>query len=608
MPEQLDGSPDDQQEMNEPTDEIGEGAESPAISDEPFKCWQAPDRDSPAGSAVGLAFSLDLKTEDQGNPTLKALLQMHGMNAYDDATVSSVTGQPIKRARRWAKFFASMGLMYRDGQITYLTDWGKYLATAPEEEEKAFRLSVAGMAIRVLSKYQLKNPADDTQNRYPADCDVFPYWCIWKAADELDGRIHWDEVNRELMHVLKMAELPAAIDRIRRARLNPGYDPASGGTTEFPLGPRCHNEDDPPPGKTADGQVRDHYITPWLKKAGFGGLLLSQPGASGNGYWAIPNDLRSELHQAVLYAPEYRSFTNSKDWLEYYGSIPELKSATTDEGQLSDDDEIWLQFESLAKSGSLAIVLTGPPGTSKTWYAKRLALKYAGASSRVRQVQFQPSFRYDDFIEGYVPTSSLSNAPSMALFQIVPKIFLAFCDVARTRPQEQFVFVIDEINRGDVSRIFGELLTYVERDYRGKSFTLSYSGKETNIPTNVLLIGTMNPFDKSITELDDALERRFDRILLEPNASILGNVLAANGLPGPFIEGIIKFFVKANQLTPHGFGHAFFIGVKNQGDMLKLWNHNLHFVFQKTFRFDSAKYDEIKAAYQPLVADGNLLR
>lgn len=608
MAEELTGSPNDQHDNGESVGGNNEHSQDPVAPEELHKCWQAPDRDSPARSAVDLQFSLELRTEDEGNATLKALLQMDGLNAYDDATVSSVTGQPIRRARRWAKFFANMGLMYRDGQITHLTDWGRYLATAPEEEEKAFRLSVAGMALRVLSKYQLKNPADDPQNRYPADCDVFPYWCIWKAADELEGRVHWDEVNRELMHVMKMAELPAAIDRIRRARLNPAYDPASGGTPEFPLGPRCHDEQNPPPGKTTDGQVRDHYMTPWLKKASFGGLLLTQPGASGNGYWSIPRDLRSELHQAVLFAPEYRIFATNKEWLNYYGSIPELKSETVDARQLSNDDEIWIQFESLVKSGSLAIVLTGPPGTSKTWYAKRLAVKYAGASSRVKHVQFHPSFSYDDFIEGYVPTSSLSNAPSMALFQIVPKTFLAFCDVARTRPQEQFVFVIDEINRGDVSRIFGELLTYIERDYRGKSFTLSYSGHETNIPMNVLLIGTMNPFDRSIAELDDALERRFDRISLEPNISILGTLLSAKGVPGPLIEGIITFFKRANQLMPHGLGHAFFLTLKSQNDLAQLWNHSLRFVFQKAFRFDSSKYDEIKAAYELLVADATLLR
>jgi 5-methylcytosine-specific restriction protein B len=609
MPDELEGSTNAEQESGDAQTDLAEDSEdSKADASELFKCWQAPDRDSPAGSTIDSTFSIELKTEDEGNNTLKILLQMDGLNAYDDATVESVTGKSINRARRWAKFFASMGIMYRDGQVSYLTDWGKFLAEAPDAERKAFRLTIARMALRILGKYQLKNPADDQKNRYPADCDVFPYWCIWKAADELDGRIHWDEVNRELMHVLKMADLPAAIDRIRRARLNPAYDPASGGTAEFPLGPRCHDEHDPPQGKTADGQVRDHYMTPWLKKAGFGGLLLVQPGSSGNGYWSVPQDFRSEIHQSVLFAPEYRYFSNSKDWLAYYGSIPEMENAAGDDTDLADDDSIWAQAKALVDQGSLAILLTGPPGTSKTWYARRLALKFAGANARVRLIQFHPSFSYDDFIEGYVPTSTLSNAPSMALFQIVPKTFLAFCDLARTRPQEQFVFVIDEINRGDVSRIFGELLTYIERDYRGKAFTLSYSGRDTSIPANVLLLGTMNPFDRSITELDDALERRFDRIALEPNTSLLAALLKKGGLSGMSIEKVIAFFKRANELMPHGLGHAIFIGVTNEAALLKLWNHNLHFVFQKAFRFESEKYEEIKAAYQLLVTDGKLLR
>jgi hypothetical protein len=603
--------PDENQSTESPiTETVGgeSGATSGSNGTGTFKCWQAPDRDSP--TVIDLDFTIEMKTSDAGSENLKALFQMDGMDAHNDELVAKVTGHPITRARRWAKFFANMGLMYRDGQISYLTDWGRYVSEMPEREKRDFRQEMADMALQVLSRYQLKNPADDPESRYPSDCDVHPYWCIWKAADELDGRIHWDEVNRELMHVLKMKDLAPAIENLRQARQRPGYDPVTGGTVDHPLGPRCFDEKDPPAGRTADGQVRDHYLTPLLRKAGFGGLLLVSPGSSGGGYWTIPDDIRPSLHQAVTIAPEFKLFADTNDWFAYYGSIPEISDTedSIENLDLPETDAVWLEVKSLTDAGSLALLFQGPPGTSKTWYARRIAVKLAGKKERVKYVQFHPSFGYDDFIEGYVPTSTISNAPSMALFQIVPKVFLSFCDIARAHPQETFVLVIDEINRGDVARIFGELLTFVERDYRGQRFTLSYSGRDTSIPKNVILLATMNPYDRSITELDDAMERRFDRISLEPNVNILAFALKNNGLDGATLEGLLKFFKRANELTPHGLGHALFLNIRNETDIVRVWNHSIHFLLQKSFRFDLDKYQELKSFYEPLVTDANALR
>jgi hypothetical protein len=537
------------------------------------------------------------------------MLQLDGANAYDEEEVLKRTGQKISRPRRWGKFFERMGIMYRDGQVSRLTDLGTFLAHSANKERTAFRLNVAKVVLSVLCKYQLSNPADDPNGRYPPGTDIFPYWCILKTADELDGRIHWDEVNRELMHILRMAELPDAIARIRTARTTPGYDPAKGGSETFSLHGRCHDESSAPAGKTVDGQVRDHSLTPWLKRCGFGELLLAPPGKGGGGYWSIPEDLRAVVKEALLHLPVYRVFTDSKDWMEFYGSLPDNEAVDfLTEEPLNDDDPIWLQVSQLLSGGSLAILLTGPPGTSKTWYAKRVALKIARSEGRVKQVQFHPSFSYDDFIEGYVPTSSPAGIASLALFEIIPKTFLSFCDLARRSPNETFVFVIDEVNRGDVSRIFGELMTYVERDYRDKSFTLSYSGKPTSIPRNVVLLGTMNPYDRSVVELDDALERRFDRISLEPSVEILAGLLEQGNVAGPLRQLIIDFFKKANGVMPNGIGHALFLSIRNEQDALKVWNHNLRFIFQKALKFNPVDYEELVVAFQPLVGDGKLLR
>src|SRR6266850_2469255 len=124
-----------------------------------FEFWQAPDRDSPAGQAIDLNFTLEVSNES--NSSLKALLQLDGINAYDDEEVQKRTGIKVSRARRWSKFFERMGIMYREEQVSRLTPFGKTLSTIADQQKADFRYSLADLAISTLQRYQLKNPADE---------------------------------------------------------------------------------------------------------------------------------------------------------------------------------------------------------------------------------------------------------------------------------------------------------------------------------------------------------------------------------------------------------------------------------------------------------------
>lgn len=155
------------------------------------------------------------------------------------------------------------------------------------------------------------------------------------------------------------------------------------------------------------------------------------------------------------------------------------------------------------------LILQGSPGVGKTFMAKRLAYSLMGVKdpSRIQMVQFHQSYSYEDFIIGYRPTSTG--------FKLETGPFYDFCKKAEKDSRPHF-FIIDEINRGNVSNIFGELLMLIENDKRGEKLSLLYSGESFAVPPNVYIIGMMNTADRSLAIIDYALRRRFAFFSVKP--------------------------------------------------------------------------------------------
>ncbi|MBU5337014.1 AAA family ATPase [Intestinibacter bartlettii] len=156
------------------------------------------------------------------------------------------------------------------------------------------------------------------------------------------------------------------------------------------------------------------------------------------------------------------------------------------------------------------IILTGAPGIGKTFLSKRLAYSILGKKDddKVKFVQFHQNYSYEDFIMGY--------KPSKEGFELKYGVFYNFCKKAERNPNNKYFFIIDEINRGNLSKIFGELMMLIENNYRGQNINLAYGGECFSVPKNIYIIGIMNTADRSIAMIDYALRRRFSFFDLKP--------------------------------------------------------------------------------------------
>ena len=202
------------------------------------------------------------------------------------------------------------------------------------------------------------------------------------------------------------------------------------------------------------------------------------------------------------------------------------------------------------------IILQGAPGVGKTYAAKRLAYSMMGVkdASRVMLVQFHQSYSYEDFIEGY--------RPSGAVFELVKGAFYSFCKKAAEDEENDYFFIIDEINRGNLSKIFGELFMLIESDKRGSELQLLYSRELFYVPRNVHIIGMMNTADRSLAMLDYALRRRFAFVELSPAFDSDGFRAYRDGLDNQRIKDLVDKVKSLNRVIAEdeSLGEGFCIG------------------------------------------------
>lgn len=245
---------------------------------------------------------------------------------------------------------------------------------------------------------------------------------------------------------------------------------------------------------------------------------------------------------------------NVKQAYAKYAKSDFLDEVFMDEGTY---DQLWNLLEYKKN-----VILQGAPGVGKTFCAKRLAYSILGVKddSRVEMVQFHQNYSYEDFIMGYRPDGNG--------FTLKQGVFYKFCKKAQNDSEKPYFFIIDEINRGNLSKIFGELLMLIEKDYRDTSIKLAYNDEPFAVPSNLYIIGMMNTADRSLAMIDYALRRRFSFFTMKPAFNTEGfkkyEETVNNDTFNQLVEGIVKLneVISKDASLGEGFciGHSYFCG------------------------------------------------
>ena len=224
------------------------------------------------------------------------------------------------------------------------------------------------------------------------------------------------------------------------------------------------------------------------------------------------------------------------------------------------------------------VIFQGPPGTGKTYVAKALAECLAGDKERVTLVQFHPSYAYEDFVQGYRPTALVGEG-QQAGFELRDGPLLRAARNAGGERDAKHFLVIDEINRGNLAKVFGEL--YFLLEYRGEGVRLQYSDEPFSLPENLYIIGTMNTADRSIALVDLALRRRFYFVEFHPDEppvkGLLLRYLKANAPGMEWVAGVVD---RANELLADdrhaAVGPSYFMqeGL-GEGAVKRIWRHSV---------------------------------
>jgi hypothetical protein len=315
-------------------------------------------------------------------------------------------------------------------------------------------------------------------------------------------------------------------------------------------------------------------------------------------------------HMMVLRVPNNTNFkVTTEEWeaiqtlldrvpstLPLVGQNPEYSLSQCAAETGIDEVELGRWLRAIERKGQA--VLYGPPGTGKTFVSQRLARHLIGGGNGfVELVQFHPAYTYEDFIQGIRPQSL---ADGTLTYPLVPGRFLDFCARAKAIT-DTCVLIVDEINRANLARVFGELMYLLE--YRDHSLPLA-GGNVLSIPPNVRIIGTMNTADRSIALVDHALRRRFAFLPLQPNYTVLRRFQAQHGFDASGLIAVLEQVNRDIGDANYAVGISFFMRTQLDQELEDLWRMEIEpyleeYFFDRREVFERFRWAHIAARVQP---------
>ena len=320
------------------------------------------------------------------------------------------------------------------------------------------------------------------------------------------------------------------------------------------------------------------FLDRFLSEASNRGVRLRNRLEAQSVVWAIHN------------ASEPKVPDQDDDAEEPTSSPPDLKA-------LADRTSLPLSFLENVKlllGDKKQVVFQGPPGTGKTFIARELAACLAGSQGRVTLVQFHPSYAYEDFVQGYRPKSGSHDRIGYEIRN--GPLVQAAMRAEENRDAEHFL-IIDEINRGNLAKVFGEL--YFLLEYRDEEIRLQYSDRPFSLPSNLYIIGTMNTADRSIALVDLALRRRFYFVEFHPDRDPINRVLRSYlRKNAPEMEWVADVVERANRKLSDdrhaAIGPSYFMRENLDDEHVKrIWEHNvLPYIEERLFGYGGDRLEE----------------